>query len=68
MAYISNYLPSYFNKFDPHMLTEEEKLVMKKRKKEIEDKKIKFRDSSDTPVQKKPCGCMANQVKQPESS
>ena len=68
MAYISNFLPSDFDKLAPHLLRQNEILEMERRKKEKEDKMIEFRNSSDIQLEKKPCPCMANNIKSPESS
>lgn len=55
MHYISEYLPSQLmNDYFPEL--------------KIEDKQIKFRESSDIQLEKKPCPCMTNKTKELPSS
>jgi hypothetical protein len=55
MTYLSNYMPEEL--FETLFTSKEEK-----------KNEIQFRDSSNIQIERKPCGCMANKVKQPESS
>ncbi len=65
MAYISNYLPQHLYPLKPHLLTPEDEIKLNEEKKK---KEIKFRNASDVKIEKKPCPCMANKIKPPESS
>jgi hypothetical protein len=59
MHYISEHLPQYIFKFLVHGEQKTEKPT---------NKVIQFRNSSDIQLEKKPCPCMANKIKPPESS
>ncbi len=55
MSYLSNYMPEeiYLKIFSNN---------------EPKKAEIQFRDSSVIEIERKPCGCVANKIKQPESS
>jgi|APGre2960657373_1045057.scaffolds.fasta_scaffold184590_2 hypothetical protein len=53
--YLSNYLP-------------EDLFEMIFSDKQNQKQQIEFRSSSEIELEKKPCGCMGNKIKKPESS
>jgi hypothetical protein len=63
MTYISRDIPDHIPLFKPIFLNKKQKEFFEGKKKEDV---IQFKSS--VIVESKPCGCMANKIKEPESS
>lgn len=69
MAYFSSFVPAHLKHFNPVILDAKESFEFyKKFNEEKKKENIEFRNNSDIKIQKKPCPCMANKIKQTPSS
>lgn len=64
MSYLSNYMSEYlFSKLIHEKVIEDEQISSK-----INNEKLQFRTSSNIEIQKNPCPCINNKIKETPSS